>query len=133
MVMAYWGKGVPHEEIAGVLLEPALRGIAGSRLAEFARQRGFTSIAYRGDLDQLRDFVGKGRPLIVAWAMGKGRYHNVVVLGFRQKDDKDDAVLVNDPARGPRRAVPRKDFEKRWSAAGNWTLLVMPAPPGPES
>ncbi len=130
MVLAYWGKPVPHEEIAGSLLEPALHGIAGSRLAEFARQRGLTSIAYRGDLGQLRDFVNKGRPLIVAWSMGKGRYHNVVVLGF---EEKGQAVLVNDPARGPRRAVSREDFEKRWAAAGNWTLLVMPAPPGPES
>jgi hypothetical protein len=37
-------------------------------------------------------------------------------------------VIVNDPARGARRAVPVGDFEKRWAGAGHWTLLVLPGP-----
>ena len=123
MVLEYWGKPVSHDEVAGALLEPALHGIPGSLLAAFAKERGLTSIAYRGDLRQLRDFVAKGRPLIVAWNMGRGRYHNVVVVGF---DNARGAVVVNDPARGPRRSVPQREFEKLWSAAGHWTLLVMP-------
>ena len=126
MVLQYWGKPVDHAEIAGALLEPALRGIPGSMLAAFAKDRGLTSIAYRGDLGQLRDFVAKGRPLIVAWNMGKRRYHNVVVIGF---DQAQRAVVVNDPARGPGRPVPEREFEKLWSAAGHWTLLVMPERP----
>jgi ABC-type bacteriocin/lantibiotic exporter with double-glycine peptidase domain len=126
MVLDYWGEAVPHDEIAARLLEPALHGIPGSQLERFAEERGLTSIAYRGDLAQVRDFVGKGRPLIVAWGMGKGRYHNVVVVGF---DDAKQAVLVNDPALGARQAVKRTDFEKRWAGAGNWTLVVVPKAP----
>jgi ABC-type bacteriocin/lantibiotic exporter with double-glycine peptidase domain len=126
MVLHYWERPIRHEDIAAALLEPELRGIPGSRLAEFARRHGLTAIAYEGDVAQLRDYVAKGRPLIVAWKTGRDRYHDVVVVGF---DDARDAVLVNDPAEGARRSVPLRTFEKRWADAGRWTLLVLPAQP----
>ena len=121
MVLAYWNAAVPHDEIARTLLEPELRGIAGSDLERFARQRGMTAIAYKGDVGQLRDFVGKGRPLIVAWDMGKRRYHDVVVVGMGERE-----VIVNDPARGAARRISIEEFERRWKGAGYWTLLVAP-------
>ena len=67
MVLRYWGRPVAHSEIASALAEPELRGIRGTRLAAFAREHGLFALAYEGDLAQLRDYVGKGRPLIVAW------------------------------------------------------------------
>ena len=126
MVAAYWGRPLPHEEIARELLRPELHGIAGSSLAGFAKDRGLETWTYEGDLAQLREFVGKGRPLIVAWSVGGGRYHDVVVVGF---DDARHEVIVNDPARGPGRRVSSDAFEKRWAGAGHWTLLVLPRPP----
>ena len=48
MVMGYWGREVPHREIAGALVEEELRGIRGSRLADFARERGMVAIAFEG-------------------------------------------------------------------------------------
>src|SRR5688572_27387387 len=110
MVLAYWGKPVPHDEIAGALLKKELRGIPGSELERFARERGFTATAYKGDLGNLVDFLAKGRPLIVAWDMGRGRFHDVVVVGVSGQD-----VLVNDPARGALRREPVRRFERRWS------------------
>jgi ABC-type bacteriocin/lantibiotic exporter with double-glycine peptidase domain len=122
MVLRFWDQAASQEDIAAALLEPELHGIPGSRLAGFARDRGLRAIAYEGDLAQARDFVGKGRPLIVAWKQG-GRYHNVVVTGF---DDARDAVVVNDPAAGAARRVPRETFERRWAGADHWTLLILP-------
>lgn len=121
MVLRYWNEDVSHDEVARTLVRPELHGIAGSRLADFARGRGLEAVTYRGDMAQLRDFVGKGRPLIVAWHLGGARYHDVVVVGF---DDERGAVLVNDPAAGASRAVGFVKFEKRWAGAGYWTLLV---------
>ena len=89
--------------------------------AEFARDRGFEAVTYRGDMSHLRAFVAKGRPLIVAWHLSGSRYHDVVVVGF---DDEREAVLVHDPAAGASRAVGVVKFEKRWAGAGYWTLLV---------
>jgi tetratricopeptide (TPR) repeat protein len=121
MVLRYWGDDATHDDVARTLLTPELHGIAGSRLAEFARGRGMEAVAYKGDMANLREFVGKGRPLIVAWDMGRGRYHDVVVVGF---DDERGAVLVHNPAEGASRAVEKRAFEKRWAGAGYWTLLV---------
>ena len=126
MVLAYWGHPVPHDEIAATLLKKELRGIPGSELARFARERGLSATAYKGDLAHLRTFVERGRPLIVAWNMGRGRYHDVVVVGV-----EGDAVIVNDPARGPMRREDLRRFEKRWSGAGHWTLLVTRAEDAP--
>jgi len=123
MVLAYWDRAVPHDEIADALVVKDLHGIPGSRLAAFAGDRGLRAVAYEGALDQLREYVDKGRPLIVAWKVGKDRYHNVVVTGF---DDEEGDVFVNDPAKGEHRRVSRDKFEERWAAADHWTLLVLP-------
>ena len=125
MVLQYWGVAVSHDEVAAELLQPELHGIAGSKLAGFAAGRGLTAIAHVGDIDHLRDHVGKGRPMIVAWAMGRGRHHDVVVIGF---DDARRRVIVHDPARGPARRVDIDTFRRRWAGAGHWTLLVAPKP-----
>lgn len=125
MVFGYWGAEVTQEEVAARLLQKELRGIRGSRLADFARERGFTAFEFAGDLAHLRDYVAKGRPLIVAWRIRKDRYHNVVVIGF---DPDGDVLVVHDPAEGRARRVRARDFEKRWASAGHWTLLVLPAP-----
>ena len=125
MVLQYWGVAVSHDEVAQELLQPELRGIAGSALAAFASGRGMTAVAHAGDVDHLRDHIGKGRPLIVAWDMGRGRYHDVVVIGF---DDAHARVIVHDPARGASRGVGLDTFRRRWEGAGYWTLLVAPKP-----
>jgi len=125
MVFGYWDHPIAQEEIARALIEPQIHGILGSRLSAFARDRGFQAIAYAGDLDQLRAYLAKGRPLIVAWKVGGG-YHNVVVVGF---DERRKEVIVNDPAVGAGRGVPAASFEKRWAGAGHWTLLVLPSSP----
>jgi ABC-type bacteriocin/lantibiotic exporter with double-glycine peptidase domain len=124
MVLRFWGDSASHDALARELHAAELRGVAGSRLAEAARSRGMTAIAYRGDDAQLRAFVGRGRPLVVAWDMGRGRFHDVVVVGF-----EGDDVIVHDPAQGPSRRVAGKTFAERWAGAGRWTLLVMPAAP----
>jgi ABC-type bacteriocin/lantibiotic exporter with double-glycine peptidase domain len=124
MVLRFWGGSASHDALSRELSAAELRGVAGSRLAEAARQRGMTAVAYQGDDAQLRAFVAKGRPLVVAWDMGRGRFHDVVVVGF-----EGDDVVVHDPARGPSRRVPHEVFARRWAGAGHWTLLVMPEAP----
>jgi ABC-type bacteriocin/lantibiotic exporter with double-glycine peptidase domain len=125
MVLRCWGQDVGQDTIAARLLQPELKGIRGSQLQDFAAERGLTAIAYEGDTAQLRDYLAKGRPLIVAWKVGRGRFHNVVVVGY---DEARRQVLVHDPAVGPSRAVAEGAFEKRWAGAGHWTLLVLPKP-----
>ena len=125
MVLRYWGSTATHDEIARDVVQSELKGALGSCLVEFARARGFFAIAYEGDLQQLRDSLVKGRPLVVAWNLGKTPYHNVVVLGVETAGRR---FLVNDPELGPRRWVDENAFESRWAGADHWTLLVLPGP-----
>jgi ABC-type bacteriocin/lantibiotic exporter with double-glycine peptidase domain len=126
MVLRYWGRPVLHDELAATLVDPELHGTPGARLAELARAEGLRAVAFSGDLAALREAIARGRPPLVAWAMGGGRYHNVVVVGFA-----GDSPVVHDPARGAARRVPRDRFESRWAGAGHWTLLVAPEAPAP--
>jgi ABC-type bacteriocin/lantibiotic exporter with double-glycine peptidase domain len=126
MVLQYWEHPIPHDEIAAALEARELKGVRGSRLAAFARARGFQAFAYAGDVPHVKDSLGKGRPLIVAWRVGRDDYHDVVVVGF---DEERAEVVVNDPAEGANRRLDVARFEERWAAAGHWTLLVLPAAP----
>jgi hypothetical protein len=124
MVMRYWGREVAHDEIARALVEPELRGIRGSRLADFARERGMVAIAFAGDVALLRDHLAKGRPLVLAIDAGRGRFHDVVAVGF---DEGRGEVIVHDPARGPTRRLAAGELERKWEKSGRWTLLVQPS------
>jgi len=128
MVMRYWQSDVTHDAIAGKLLKPELSGIAGSHLQDFARDRGMTAVAYVGDMDLVREYLGKGRPLIVALKVGNNRYHNVVVVGY---DEEKHELVLHDPAEGPSRRMAEAAFEKRWSGSMHWTLLILPPQPTP--
>jgi ABC-type bacteriocin/lantibiotic exporter with double-glycine peptidase domain len=127
MVLRYWGDDAGHDEIAAQAADGAGEaGFTSGRLAEIARGRGHYAVVYEGDLDNLRAFVAKGRPLIVALSEGRGRFHDVVVTGF---DADRDEVVVNDPAAGRDRRLARGPFERRWREAGHVTLLVLPKQP----
>lgn len=127
MVLRYWGRPVLHDELAAALVDPELHGTPGSRLADLARAEGLRAVAFSGDFTVLREAIGHGRPPVVAWAMGRGRFHNVVVVGF-----EGDSPVVHDPARGAARRVARDRFERRWAGAGHWTLLIAPEAAAPE-
>src|SRR5262245_32457492 len=46
MVLRYWGLPVSHDVVARELKAPDLRGVAGSRLEEFARDHGLLAVAH---------------------------------------------------------------------------------------
>jgi hypothetical protein len=75
----------------------------------------------------LRDHLGRGRPLIALVDTGTPIRHYVVLLAATPA-----GVILHDPAVGPFRAEPIEEFERNWAAAGHWALLVLP-PQGRES
>src|SRR5258708_23557077 len=44
----------------------------------------YTTLFRSGDMAQLREYLAKGRPLIVAWKVGREQFHNAVVVGDRK-------------------------------------------------
>lgn len=129
MVMQYWQRQQGHlpnadaTEIQRTLYSSKGHGIYASDLENYFQQHGFRTFAFRGEWNDLKDHLAKGRPLIVALKPGRGALHYVVVAGV---DGQQGVVMANDPAERKLLKTDRSTFEKEWKAAGNWTLLAVP-------
>lgn len=133
MVMQYWlrRQGRPPNQssdatqIRRALSVPGARGIFASDIERYLRQHGFRTFSFRGEWDDLKQHLQKGRPVIVALKpSGAGLpLHYVVVTGL---DQEQGLVLLNDPARRKLLKQSRSAFEKGWIAAANWALLALP-------
>lgn len=133
MVMQYWDKDLHRahsarsdvETIQRALYSKQARGILASELEKYLKNSGYRTFAIRGEWQDLRENIGKGRPLIVSVAPSGAHHplHYVVVAGV---DADGEAVFVNDPAQQKLLRVARADFEKEWNEAGSWTLLALP-------
>jgi ABC-type bacteriocin/lantibiotic exporter with double-glycine peptidase domain len=105
------------------LYSPSDRGIKATDMARYFTKLGFRTFAFRGDDNDLANHIAKGRPLIIALRESKDDLHYVVVVGT---DPRDNAVLVNDPARRKLLKMDLDELHKAWAGASNWTLLVVP-------
>jgi uncharacterized protein YvpB len=136
MVMQYWQKQQPESNIATadpVAIQHALysskaHGIYASDLERYFHEHAFTTFAFHGNWDDLRQHLEKGRPLIVALKPlpAEAALHYVVVVGL---DWRQNVVQVNDAAQRKLLKEDRNSFEKEWNAAGHWTLLALPQTP----
>ncbi len=133
MVMQYWIRSHTHLDptasndarIYKLLNTPGRRGIAGDKLRQYLDQHGFSAHVFRGEPQDLRANLEKGRPLVVCLAPRGARalLHFVVVAGAT-----DSAILYHDPARGKLIEQRLPAFLRQWEATGFWTLLATPRP-----
>ncbi len=132
MVMQYWQRQQNRPasldsdpaEIQRAIYSPKAHGIYASDMQSYFAQKGFRTFTIRAEWEDLQHHLDKGRPLIVALQpSGGGSLHYVVVAGL---DGEQGFVMVNDPAQRKLLKQGRLDFEREWSAAGNWTLLALP-------
>ena len=134
MLLQYWsahGSPVASERSDAAAIQKQLysrkaRGIFASDMERYLRDSGFREFAVRGEWSDLRQHLEQGRPLIISIQPGrvKAPLHYVVVTGM---DWQQEAVFVNDPARGKLLRIERPQFEKEWEATRNWMLLAVPA------
>jgi ABC-type bacteriocin/lantibiotic exporter with double-glycine peptidase domain len=139
MVMQYWKHqqrepaDVPDSnEIQRSIYSDQAHGIFASEMEHYLKQHGYRAFAFRGRMDDIKDHLEKGRPLIVALkpSAGGAMLHYVVVVGL---DPDAGLVLKNDPAERKLLKQTQSDFEREWKGAGNWTLLAVPLENGPAS
>jgi predicted double-glycine peptidase len=129
MVMQYWRaqQGQPANQasdpiqIQRALYSPKAHGIYASDMERYFQENGFRTFTIRGEWEDLKQHLDKGRPLIVALKPAAGALHYVVVTGLAA-----DTVTVNDPAQRKLLQQERATFEREWSAAERWTLLALP-------
>lgn len=140
MVMQYWtlqrakqapsgaaiaDKAADAAAIQQELYSPQARGIYASAMQKYLKNHGYRTYAFAGTRDDLKQHLGKGRPLIVALkpAPGEKSLHYAVLVGL---DWERKLVILNDPAEKKLLNVDQASFEKEWKAVGNWTLLALP-------
>ncbi len=130
MVMQYWQaqRGQPANDasdasqIQRTLYSAKAHGIYAPDMEHYLQEKGFRTFTIRGEWEDLKQHLGKGRPLIVALKpVSGGALHYVVVAGVGP-----EMVLVNDPAQRKLLPQDQSSFEREWSATGNWTLLALP-------
>jgi len=130
MVMQYWARNDPNLDAAAAAAEridralPASsKGIAGKELRRYLEANGFSVFIFNGELSDLRHHAAKGRPTVVCLGLKGPRapLHYAVVAGAGE-----DAVLLNDPARGKLVREDKESFLRSWKVTGNWALLAVP-------
>jgi predicted double-glycine peptidase len=134
MVMQYWqsqqGRSddpiIEAAQIQRDLYSDAAHGIYASDMVRYFQRNGYRTFAFEGAWSDLKQHLGKGRPLIVALRPGAMvPLHYVVVAGL---EEGRQLVLLNDPAQRKLLKEDRSTFELQWKDAGRWTLLALPAP-----
>jgi len=126
MLMQYWRPAdTPTvEEIHRAVFSPEAGGVYASNMERYFASHGFRTLSLTAQWQDLQDHLTAGRPLIASIeSNARLQLHYVVVAGV---DDANGIIYVNDPADRKLRAMYRSDFEKKWKATGNWTLLVVP-------
>jgi hypothetical protein len=124
MVMRYWGaRGIDAESFSA-LVDKHAGGIRTAALASDIRARGWRAVEAAGSAETLTRELDQGRPVVVLLQDRPHTFHYVVVVARTA-----DGVVFHDPARAPFRVASQTDFDRRWSAAGRWLLVVTPSTP----
>ena len=132
MVLNYWDETRPfsQKEIADDIYDSGNQATYNSDLVLYPRSRGFQSYSFQGNLQTLKEVVGKDIPVIVLTKtikqVAKGHYR--VVIGF---DDDKDQVIFHDPFFGGRHAMKSRNFMKVWELGkkrnqSRWMMAVVP-------
>jgi ABC-type bacteriocin/lantibiotic exporter with double-glycine peptidase domain len=124
-ILAFWGRPVDIEQITAQVYLPKLRGTLPMDMENFAKEAGLKAVSSAGTLDKLKAYVGKEIPVICLLDLGFGPYqrpHYVTVIGF---DDINEVIIEHDGL-NPDCVVSYAKFNKAWTRAGSWMLVITP-------
>jgi len=133
MVLNYWdaARSFSQRKITDEIYDSESQATYNSEMVLYPRTQGFESYSFQGNLQILKDVVGKDIPVIVLTKTLKqlpiGHYR--VVIGF---DEDDRQIIFHDPLLGERYAMKVKDFMKVWALGKGrnqdcWMMAVVPA------
>ena len=125
MVLRYWGERQAVPEDFAALVDRSASGIRTDVLTSDVKRRGWQALPFNAGPSPsstwMREQIDRGRPVIALIEVRPNRYHYVVVVAWTS-----DRVIVHDPARAPFRLLSRAEFDRAWTAAGDWALLLLP-------
>lgn len=132
MVLNYWDetRSFSQQKITDEIYDSENEATYNSGLVLYPRTKGFKSYSFQGNLQILKDVVGKDIPVIVLTKaikqLAKGHYR--VVIGF---DDDENQIIFHDPYFGGRNAMTSENFMKVWELGtrrnqSRWMMAVVP-------
>lgn len=126
-ILAFRGRPESLEWITAKVYLPELRGTLPMDMENFAREAGFKTASSYGTLAELKASIRKGAPVICMLDLGFGPYHQphyISVIGF----DDLHAVIIGHDGLTPNSLIGYEKFNKEWTRAGRWMLVIEPGP-----
>ena len=123
-VLNYWGVPETPEEIAGEIFSKSARGTLNIDMELYAQKKGLRAESYKGSIEDIKEKIHDGYPLIVLVDMGVLFYqanHFMVITGF-----SEDGVIVNS-GKMKHGILSWKDFHRAWEKTHFWTLFITPS------
>lgn len=122
-VLNFWGIQASPEEIAKDIYSPSARGTLSLDMILYPIRKGMEATHYQGSLEDIREKVDSGYPLIVLVDLGVlvyQQHHFMVVVGY------DEHRIVANSGKNQHQAIPFKRFIKTWDKTNFWTLWIRP-------
>lgn len=124
-VLNFWGFATDQKAVGKAVFDNALQATNGADMMLYARQKGFSAYSWNSDLDDLKEKLALGVPVIIlqdsSTSDRSGHYR--VATGY---DDSAHAIYVDDPYEPESKSMPYDKFAALWDRHGNWALLICP-------
>jgi predicted double-glycine peptidase len=129
-VVNYWykrgntGRRFLLQEAIASTYSPSARGVLGIDLEIYAKKLGFEGEGQASTIDDIRNSVDDGIPVIILVDYGFWVYqrnHFMVVTGY-----SPDTVIVNS-GRSENVVISNEDLRKIWRKTGYWSLIIKPS------
>jgi hypothetical protein len=124
-VLNYYGDSVGLDEVSTAVYHPELKGSLSMDLLIYAKERGFEAMFYKGGLEDLKQRLGEGRPLILFLNLAYDFYpvgHYVVAVGYNEEME----VVVAHSGTSGAKVLSFGKLLDDWEKTGFSTLLVTP-------
>jgi predicted double-glycine peptidase len=122
-VLNYWGILITPEEIASEIYSRSAKGTLNIDMVWYAEKKGLKADFYNGSVEDLKNKVDSGFPLIVMVDYGFEMFrqnHFMVVVGY-----SNHRIIANS-GREPLKNIALKSFTQSWKKTKNWTLWITP-------
>ncbi|OPY15424.1 MAG: Peptidase C39 family protein [Syntrophus sp. PtaU1.Bin005] len=122
-VLMFYGHPESADDIATEVYSAKLRGTLISDMENFARSRNFKTALGQGTVDQLKQYLDAGKPVIVAvdtgfWRISKPHY--LLVYGY------GESGIVAHSGTEPSQIYSYSKFQRLWNKTGCTFLVVFP-------
>ena len=122
-IMNYWGIKISPEDIAKAIYSKSARGKLTIDMVLFANKNGLYAQQYEGGIDDIKEKIDRGYPLLVLVDLGfylYKAYHYMVVIGYN-----NEGIIVNSGNK-ERLFIDKERFLNMWKKTNYWTLWLKP-------